>query len=362
MRVLLAHDYLAQRGGAERVALSLARSFPGAPLYTSLYAPAQTFPEFGEVDVRTLPLQRIRPLRRDPRLAVPLLASAWERARLPDADAVVVSSSGWAHGVGTAPGCAKIVYCHNPARWLYQPQDYFPSRAAQRAFNVVRPWLTRWDQRAALTADVYIANSTAVARRIRDVYGIRADVVHPPVAIDVDGPQHPVESVEPGYWLAVARGRGYKNVDVVIEAVCGMPGHRLVVVGSPPPGTPTHARIRWVGVVTDSELRWLYANSRALVSVSREDFGLTPLESNAFGRPVAVLRAGGFLDSLDEGVSGVFVESPTPEAVAAALGAFPDFSPEVVRRHASRFDEAAFSRRIHAIVQQTIESTVTQPR
>src|SRR4051794_5927491 len=96
--VAIAHDYLTQRGGAERVVLSLARAFPGAPIYTSVYEPDTTFPEFAHLDVRTTPLNRLQPLRRRHRLALPMLAPAFSNVHV-DADVVVCSSSGWAHGV-----------------------------------------------------------------------------------------------------------------------------------------------------------------------------------------------------------------------------------------------------------------------
>ena len=128
MRIVrLVHDYLTQRGGAERVVLSLARAFPGAPLHTSLYEPATTFPSSARVDVRPTPLNRLAPLRRDHRLALPLLAPAFSRLRI-DADVVVCSSSGWAHGARVTG--RKIVYCHTPARWLYQADRYLRGRGA----------------------------------------------------------------------------------------------------------------------------------------------------------------------------------------------------------------------------------------
>src|SRR5580704_7922021 len=87
VKVALVHDYLTQRGGAERVVLSIARAFPGAPLYTSLYDPEATFPEFAALEVRTLPLDRIGLLRRHHRAALPLLAPSFSRLRV-EADVV----------------------------------------------------------------------------------------------------------------------------------------------------------------------------------------------------------------------------------------------------------------------------------
>ena len=133
---------------------------------------------------------------------------------------------------------------------------------------------------------------------------------------------------------------------MVVDAVHGMAGERLVVVGD----KRESARVRGVGRVSDAQLRWLYENCRALVSASYEDFGLTPLEANAFGRPAVVLRAGGFLDTLVEGVTGVFIEEPTAAAVADAVRRLPLVDPDTVRAHAQRYSEAAFAERMREIV------------
>src|SRR5436190_15727729 len=186
MRIALVHDYLTQRGGAERVVLSLTRAFPDAPLYTSLYDPAGTFPEFADLDVRPLLLNAVVPLRRRHRFALPLLAYAFSRLRV-EADVVVCSSSGWAHGAQVEG--RKIVYCHNPARWLYQPDRYLrdQSSALRIVARGLRRPLLRWDRAAAASADRYLANSSFVAQRIRDSYGIEAEVVPPPPAITPTG-------------------------------------------------------------------------------------------------------------------------------------------------------------------------------
>lgn len=350
MRLALAHDYLTQRGGAERVALLLTKVFPGAPLYTSVYNAQSTFDGFQDVDVRVSHLQKVRAFRKDPRLALLALPNAWESLQPDVSDVVVASSTGWAHGVNVPDGIRKIVYCHNPARWLYQAEDYLSSRTARRALSLVRPGLMSWDQRAARSADRYLVNSSVVAARVRDAYGIEAEVLHPPVAIDPAGEQEPVEGLEPGFWLTIARGRGYKNTSAVVEGTRGT-GSPLVVAGSSEP-FPDAPHVRAVGVVSDAQLRWLYANARALVSVSREDFGLTPLEANSFGTPSAVLRAGGFLDSTAEGVSGEFIEHATPESVHRTLRAFPDHDRRAVRAHAGNFSLERFARRLRDVVSE----------
>jgi glycosyltransferase involved in cell wall biosynthesis len=349
--VTIAHDYLTQRGGAERVVLSLCEAFPTANLVTTVYEPRGTFPDFARRRIVASPAERIGPLRRHVRALFPIIPMML-RSLPPAPGVLVASSSGWAHAI-RANG-PKVVYCHNPARWLYQPDDYFselpaPARAAVSA--ALRP-LRRWDRRHALSASIYLANSSSVARRIWQAYGISARVVFPPVGIDRSGPMAPVEGVQPGFFLTVGRRRGYKNTRAVCEAIERVDGARLVCVGGAPRGTWSE-KVRGVQGISDAQLRWLYANAKAVVAVAREDFGLTPIEGHTFGTPSIVLRAGGYLDSCVEGLNSCFVESDGVDELAAAVRSFnaDDFDPELIRKHAQRFSRAAFVEAIRAVVE-----------
>jgi len=347
-QVALAHDYATQRGGAERVALMMAQGFPNAPMYTALYRPEGTFAEFASLDLRTSPINRVRLLRDHHRLALPLLAPAVSATRI-DASVLLVSSTGWAHGYRSSG--RKVVYCHAPARWLYQTERYlgsshegsFGARSrrwmAARSLGVLAPALRAWDQRAALSADRYVVNSAVTARAVRQVYGIEAEILPPPPALTPDGPVAAVVDVEPGFLLCVARLLPYKNVDVVIDAVRQLPGVRLVVVGDGPDRPRLEAlarhepRVNLLGRVGDPELRWLYGACAALIGASYEDYGLSPLEAASFGRPSVVLRDGGYLDTVVEGRTGEFFD--TPEAV--------DVVPAVERTLTRAWDHGALS-------------------
>ena len=354
-RVALVHDYLTQRGGAERVALSLTRAFPGTPLHTSLYEPATTFREFEQVGVRPGPLNALAPLRREHRLALPLLAPAFSAMRI-DADVVVCSSSGWAHGARVTG--RKIVYCHTPARWLYQADRYLRGRGGSARFvaRALRTPLVRWDKAAAASADLYLANSTVVAERIERIYGVQAAVVPPPPALTPDGDTEPLADIEPGFALCVSRLLPYKNVDAVVRAFASLPADRLVVAGAGPDANALRAHagpnVTFVGRVTDEQLRWLYASSDLLVAASHEDFGLTPLEAATFGKPSVVLRWGGFLDTVSEEQTGLFFDTPEPASVASAVRdarAHP-WTADAIRAHAATFAEERFIERIRGIV------------
>jgi glycosyltransferase involved in cell wall biosynthesis len=354
--VVLAHDYLTQRGGAERVVLAMTREFPGSPVYTSLYDESTTFPEFGRVDVRTTWLEHLPQLRRRHRLALPLLASAFDHVCV-DADVVLCSSSGWAHGI-RATG-RKIVYCHTPARWLYDGGRYLGGRRGPgwAALHLMRPYLLEWDRRAARTATRYLANSTVVRRRIEHAYGIDADVLPAPPALRADDPRRAVNGLDPGYFLCVSRLLPYKNVAAVVHAFEGLPD-TLVVVGTGPEerrlraAAPPNAHL--LGGVRDEELRWLYANCAAVVAASHEDYGLTPLEAAVFGRPSVVLRAGGFLDTVVEGVTGVFFDRPDSASIRDSVRTCStrSWDETELRAHAESFSEAAFRARLREIVEQ----------
>jgi glycosyltransferase involved in cell wall biosynthesis len=364
-RVAIVHDYLTQRGGAERVVLALHDAFPEAPIHTSLFHPEGTFPEFSKLPIQTSKLNHIGVLRRHHRLAMPLLAPTFSSTRI-DADVVVCSSSGWAHGVRTAG--RKVVYCYAPARWLYQTDAYLAGRGrvARAAMSTMGPALKRWDRRAARSADVYVTISTHSQRLIREIYGIEAEVVNPPCNLDADGAVEEVVDLEPGYFLCVSRLLPYKHIDAVLGAFEQLRSERIVVVGT----GPEAARLRrlappnavFLATVTDDELRCLYDRARALVAASFEDFGLTPVEAATFGTPALALRFGGYFDSVVEDVTGLFFDEPTPTAIADAIRRLDaaNLDANAIREHGRRFSTERFNDGFRELVTDRRESRRTQ--
>ena len=206
-------------------------------------------------------LNRLGFLRNNYRAAMPALATTFDRMQV-DADVVVCSSSGWAHGVGTWG--RKVVYCHNPARWLYQPDEFFAGGQPhwRLASATMRPYLLRWDRCAAASAQRYLVNSSVVAERVRDIYGIDATVVPPPVRLDAAGPQEAIAGIEGGFLLSVGRLLGYKNVQRVIDAVRLLPGQRLR-----DRGRRARARRARAGLPTQRDLHRPGERGRAPVAV-----------------------------------------------------------------------------------------------
>jgi glycosyltransferase involved in cell wall biosynthesis len=375
-RVAIAHDYLTQRGGAEKVVLSMSRAFPFAPIYTLLYDPATTYPEFAKRDIRVSGLNRVAPLRKNHRAALPVLPVAAQSVFI-DADIVVTSTSGWAHGFRTHG--RKLVHCHSPARWLYLPEQYLGdgSMLKRAALRSVSGYLRSWDRRAALSCDRYLAVSSEIQRRIADVYGIEADVLPSPVAMTRSDSVEPVPEVqrwlrtdepESAFYLCVSRLLPYKNVDAIVRAFSGS-DRRLVVVGRGPEAEALHRmktpNVLIVSDLTDAQMAWLYRSCRALIAASFEDYGLTPIEAGVWGRPSVVLRWGGFLDTVEEGITGVYFDHPVRGDVVRSRQDSP--AHRAVHRKGLRPSAVRGRRRVgdrvmsfHDIVNTTIHSDLRQ--
>jgi glycosyltransferase involved in cell wall biosynthesis len=202
-------------------------------------------------------------------------------------------------------------------------------------------------------------NST-IRRLVRELYSVDAAIIPPPHSLDPNGPDHALPGIDTPFILCVSRLLPYKNVDAVVEAFRTLSGMRLVVVGTGPelPRIRSLAgpNVTLAGAVTDDQLRWLYRHSSGLVAASYEDYGLTPLEAATFGKPVAVLRAGGFLDTVVEGETGLFFDSPTPgdirETVRRLLA--DGWEAQKIVRHAQSFDEHHFVHRLRDLTNECV--------
>ena len=333
---------------------------PRRTIHTTLYDPESTYPEFRDATIVTSPLNRIGPLRRSHRMALPFLMPASSRMQV-EADVVLVSSSGWAHGFGIEG--RSLIYCHAPARWLYQPVVYLggPMYASARGIGLsaLRPFLVRWDRSAAVRADRYLCNSRIVRERIKAAYDIDADVLHAPIGINSGGVVSPIRELkgwaDDGFLLVVSRLMPYKNVSHVIEAMRGS-DDRLLVIGNGPErhvlerDLPENVRI--MSDLADAQMRWAYREAQALIAPSHEDYGLTPLEAGAWGKPTLALREGGYLDTVAEGVSGLFFDFPTAADIRSAITAYQarEWDAYAIQSHMLQFSEEYFAQRLRAEV------------
>jgi glycosyltransferase involved in cell wall biosynthesis len=367
MKVALVHDYLNQMGGAERVVLAFHEMFPDAPLYTSIYAPERVDPAFRNIDIRTSFMQKLPLVKKHHQPFLPLYPFAMERLDLRGYDLVLSSSSAFGKGVITKPGTMHICYCHTPMRWCWNYDEYVEREGLGRLSRAVLPfiitWLRVWDQTTAMRVDHFIANSPTVAERIAKYYRRDSVVIPPPV--DVARFHFDPATQPEDYFLIVSRLLPYKRIDLAIQA-CNALRLPLVIIGSGRDEArlrrlagPT---IRFLGRLSDDEVLHYYAHCRALILPGEEDFGITPLEAQASGRPVIAYGAGGALASVIDGVTGKFFGAQTVESLSSALDTFNerDYDPQAIRSHALEFDTSRFRRRMLQFIEAKMSARKAQ--
>jgi glycosyltransferase involved in cell wall biosynthesis len=364
LRVALVHDWLTGMRGGEKVLAELCAIFPEAPIFTLFHFPGSVSPAIESHPIHTSFLQRAPGLRRHYRRYLPLFPGAIEDFDLAGFELVISSSHCVAKGIIPPPDGLHVCYCHTPMRYAWdQEHAYFPRRrgltARLRALTLTA--LRAWDAASAARVDLFIANSSFVARRIRTFYGRDAEVVHPPVAVDfftpapapapaADAGEHREHRESGGYALVVSALAPYKRVDVAIAA-CERAGIPLRIAGDGPERERL-ARLagpgaQLLGRVGDGALRDLYRGARLLLQPGIEDFGIASVEALACGTPVVAAARGGVLDVVEDGRHGVLYDdrgdpaAPTGHAQAADLAhpatrAKPAPQPEPARRRELR--------------------------
>ena len=324
MKVALAHDYLNQMGGAERVVLALHEMFPDAPLYTSIYDPQRVDTAFQSIDIRTSFMQKFPLVKKHHQPFLPFYPFAIEQLDLRGYDLVLSSSSAFAKGIITRPETMHICYCHTPMRWCWNYDEYVEREHLGKISRAFLPFfisgLRVWDQTSSMRVDHFIANSPVVADRIRKYYRRNAVVIPPPVEVSRFTFDPTIRTED--FFLIVSRLMPYKRIDLAIEA-CNQLQLPLVIIGSGRDENrlkhlagPT---IRFMGRLSDQEVLHYYAHCRALILPGEEDFGITPLEAQASGRPVIAYAAGGSLASIIDNVTGTFFYKQTVESLIEVL-------------------------------------------
>lgn len=360
MKVALIHEWLTTLGGSERVVWAFHRMFPEAPVFTTVHRQDLLPAEFAGLDVRPSFLQRLPGATRHYQKLLPLMPLAFEQFDLSGYDLVLSSSHACAKGVVTRPETVHVCYTHTPMRYawdLYHPYQATVHPLLRPLSAALLSYLRQWDVLAANRVDHFVANSQEVARRINKHYRRRAQVVPPPIDVERFTP---APSAQVGdHLLVVSRLVPYKRVDLAVEAA-NRTGMRLRVVGDGPLYSELKAMARpnveFVGHLSDREVADEMARCRALVFGAFEDFGLVPLEVQASGRPVVAYGAGGALETVIDGLTGVFFDEQTVDSLVHALGRLErtDLQPSVIRRHAESFGFDSFAERMRALIDEAV--------
>jgi len=356
MNLALVHDWLNQIGGAERVLETLKEMFPAAPLYTSIYWREGMPQAYRAWDVRVAWLDRAPGIHRHHQPYLPLYPLAFRSFDLSGYDVVLSNKSGFCHGV-RAGSALHICYCLAPTRYVWNLDAYAEreglGRVARFALRPLITWLRRWDYAAAQRVTHFVAISSEIRERIRRYYNRDAVVIHPPVDVQRYRPA----ASHDDYYLIVSRLIPYKRIDLAIEAFNrlnrplwiageGRDIERLRAMAGP--------SVAFLGRVPDADLPDLLARCKAFVFPGHEDFGIAPVEAQAAGRPVVAFGAGGALDTLIDGQTGVLFAEQRADALIDAVHRLDalDVNPGAIRANAARFDTDVFKRKLGRFVDE----------
>jgi len=358
LNVVLSHDWLTGMRGGERVLDILCEAFPNAPLFTLIHNPTAISRTINAHSIRTSWLQNVPGVMKHYRCFLPFFPGAIESMDPPPADLLISTSHCIAKGLRAKPGTRHLCYCFTPMRyaWTFY-KEYFGGNPLKAL--LAKPLLAalrKWDRNSSQRVDRFVAISRHVQKRINDFYGRESDVVYPPVDI---GRWTPGGERTGAFDLIVSALVPYKRIDVAVKAYNRL-GFPLKIVGV---GTDlekfraiSNPNIEFMGWQPDEKLLDLYRSCRMLVFPGEEDFGIVPLEAMACGTPVVAYAKGGLLETVKDGVSGVFFKDQAPEALANAVtqcaGARWDVA--VIRAGAEKFGTDNFINGLAASIEKTI--------
>lgn len=345
-KVALLHYWLTNMRGGEQVLSALGEIYHDADIVTHAFGPAIRVGSSQKGSwqghrVRESVIAKLPFGRRFPQLYLPLMPKVNRALDLRGYDLIISSESGPIKGITKPEGAVHICYCHTPMRYVWDLYEDYYRRTnffGRLAMMLLVPYMRREDLHSAASVDRFIANSNFVADRIKRIYGRDAVVVNPPVNIEFYSSG---KYDKKGYYLFAGASVGYKRLDLA-KAACRRLGRELRVVG---------------GGVSDEDMRRAYAEAKALIFPGIEDFGIVPVEAQAAGTPVIAFGKGGALETVKDGVTGLFFKEQTVDSLCAAILEFErrDWSADACRENASRFTKNEFLRRMREVIARAVE-------
>jgi len=364
VKVAIVHYWLVTMRGGEKVVEALCELFPQAEIFTHVYDPEAMSPTIRRHKVTTTFIQKLPLATKKYQSYLPLMPLALEQLDLRDYDLILSSESGPAKGVLTRPDALHICYCHTPMRYVWDM--YFDYRAtAGWLKKLLMPplihYLKMWDYVSAARVDYFISNSSFVAARIAKHYRRTAEVIHPPVATSdfTPSPEHE------DFYLVMGQLVGYKRVDIAVEAFNRL-GRRLIIIGEGEALADVKrlagSNVEVLGRQPFSIIKDHLSKCRALIFPGVEDFGIVPVEAMACGKPVIAFKAGGALETVVDGVTGLFFDQQTSDSLIDAVQRFDSlessFDTFRIAEHARTFDKEIFKQKTSEFIQNKINCQV----
>jgi glycosyltransferase involved in cell wall biosynthesis len=358
MRIALVHEFITQLGGAERVLQEFFNLYPEAKLYTLIYNGQKTNHLFDFYPRKTSFLQNFPFAKNHHRIFLPLMPAAIESFKFDGYNVVLADASAFAKGVKVPESTMFVCYCHTPTRYLWlESKAYVESLHYPQIIKKIIPsvlaWLRKWDHNASKLPNYYIANSKTVQERIKKIYNRESVVVYPPVDTEFF---HPIAGgLKESYYFAASRLEPYKKIELVVEAFNDL-GLPLKIAGS---GTSSvklrkmaKPNVEFLGRISDEELRRRYSEAQAFIFPANEDAGIMLVEAMSCGTPVIAYAAGGALETVKDGETGMFFKEQTSSAIKNAVIAFNpgDYNSENIRNHAKQFDKSVFRNKIKSLI------------
>ena len=360
-RLALVHDFLIQMGGAERVVEVMAEAYPDAPLYTSATFGANLFPVFRSDRVHNSWMQHLPGMEKFHKKLFFLYPFAFKAMRLAPDNLAWISSSSFSKWIPKPEGTKFVCYCHTPPRFFWNPDEYLKNEirnpVLRRLVRALMPLFRRSDLRQSRRIDLFLANSRNVQQRIRECYGRESVVVYPPVDVE----RFQVSGRNDDFYLIVSRLVAYKHIDRAVQAFTES-GKKLVIIGDGPDRARLEAMagptVTFLGRAPDEAVTEMMATCRAYVFPGSEDFGITPVEAQACGKPVIAFRHGGALETVIDGETGVFFDQPDAASLNEALERFEkrQWDPDLIRRNAERFSIERFLQETREILASLLGS------
>lgn len=378
IKVALVHDFLVQQGGAERVLLELSKMYPDAPIYTLLFDREKMKDMFKGKDIRPSYLQKFpKFIKKHYQWLLPFFPVIPETFDFREFDLVISSSGAWTKGIVTKLNTIHVAYLHSPMRFVWDYNERYLKEHKKEHFSFflrfVFNYLRIWDRLASERPDFLIANSIHTQRRIAKYYRRESEVVYPSISAfhrgDLDSGIeksgiHILNQVQGNgekFFLIVSRLSAYKRVDLVVEAFnkLGLP---LIVIGTGPQEKYLRKiakqNVEILGWQSDEVIQGYYQGAKAFIFPTDDDFGIAPVEAMLEGVPVIAYRAGGVLETVQEGITGEFFDAQTPEVLADGVRRFlnneKNYGKDIIKKRAQEFSQERFRKEFKRFIDEKV--------